>query len=185
MSRQQCDYFESHCTQGSSFNRIIEGNNVVVALGGLLGHADHGLFVRRRRQVAALFAAAATNQLFVRRRQREFADRAYRQRVLLLSVRRQLPLLGPYVLDLLADDHVDDAAPPQVQHVPDADHDGRADAQRPDHPHVAEVGEHGVVERPEREHRYDRAQREQEHGHQEIRIRDAVARAARPAHVLG
>lgn len=87
--------------------------------------------------------------------------------------------------DLLTDDHVDDASPAQVQHVPDADHDGGTDAQRADHVHVAQVGEHGVVERPEREHRYDGAQREQEHGYQEIRVRDAVARTARSAHVLG
>jgi len=66
---------------------------------------------------------------------------------------------GSY-LYLLADDHVDDAAPSQVQYVPDADHDGRTDAQRSDHPHVAQVGEYSVVERPEREHRYDGAQRE-------------------------
>jgi len=85
----------------------------------------------------------------------------------------------------LTDDHVDDATPSQVQHVPDANHDGRTDAQRSDHPHVAQVGEHGVVVRPEREHRYDGAQCEQEHGYQEIRIRDTVAGAARPTHVLG
>lgn len=91
---------------------------------------------------------------------------------------------GTY-LYLLADDHVDDPTPAQVQYVPDADHDGRTDAQRSDHPHVTEVGEHRVVERAQREHRYDGAQREQEHGYQEIRIRDTVAGAARPTHVLG
>lgn len=88
--------------------------------------------------------------------------------------------------DLLPDDHVDDATSAQVQHVPDADRDGRTDAQRTDHVHVAQVGEHGVLEAAEREHRDDRAQREQEHGYQEVRVRDAVARAAatRSAHIL-
>lgn len=87
--------------------------------------------------------------------------------------------------NLLTDNHVDDASPAQVQHVPDPDHDGRADAQRTDHVHVAQVGEHRVVERPEREHRYDGAQRKQEHGYQEIGVRNAVAGTARSAHVLG
>lgn len=87
--------------------------------------------------------------------------------------------------NLLTNDHVDDASPAQVQHVPDADHDGRTDAQWTDHVHVAQVGENRVFERPEREHRYDGAQREQEHGYQKIGIRNAVAGTARSAHVLG
>lgn len=49
---------------------------------------------------------------------------------------------------------------------------------------MAQVGEHCVVKRAEREHRYDGAQCEQKHGYQEIRIRDTVAGAARPTYVL-
>lgn len=64
---------------------------------------------------------------------------------------------------LLADDHVDDTAPAQVQDVSDGDHDGGTDAQWTDHPHVAQVGEDGVIELAEREHGNDGAQREQEH----------------------
>jgi len=90
-----------------------------------------------------------------------------------------------FYFNLLADDHVDDTASTQVQHVSNTDHDGRTDAQRTDHPHVAQVGENGVIERSKRKHRYDGAQREQKHGYQKIGIRDAVARAARPTHVLG
>lgn len=90
-----------------------------------------------------------------------------------------------FYFDLLADDHVDDAASTQVQYVSDSDHDGRTDAQRTYHPHVTQVGENGVVKRSERKHRYDGTQREQEHGYQKIGIRDAVAGTARPTHVLG
>lgn len=68
----------------------------------------------------------------------------------------------------MADDHIDDATSTQVQHVPDTDHDGRAYAQRTHQPHMAEVDENGLFKRPEREYRYDRAQREQEHGYQKI-----------------
>lgn len=54
--------------------------------------------------------------------------------------------------NLLADDHINDTASPQIQYIPDSDHDGRTNAQRTDHPHVTQIRKNGVIERAQRKH---------------------------------